>query len=105
MLDMPKSTLQTVMENGNTTLDTLINIAANLNVSLDELVFGPEPYGRQWLAEAMIHSAGWFTEQTAERQKQLCYHLNCMLNILTREEVLEMLDTVNDVRRKCGDDL
>ncbi len=105
MLDMPKSTLQTVMDSGNTTLDTLINIAANLNVSLDELVFGAEQSGRQWLVEAMIHSVSWFTQQPAERQKLLCYHLNSLLDILTCEEVLEILDTVHDVRRKCGGDL
>ena len=105
MLDIPKSTLQTVMESGNTTLDTLINIAVKLDVSLDELVFGAEPFDKQWLVGAMIHGVSWFTEQPPERQKLLCYHLNSLLDILTREEVLEILDTVNDVRRKFGGDL
>ena len=103
-LDVPKSTLQTVMESGNTTLDTLINISERLNISLDELVFGTELPNRERLVEALLHSLSWFAEQPAARQKALCYHFNSILNILTREEALEILDTVNDVRKKyCGD--
>ena len=104
-LDVPKSTLQTVMDSGNTTLDTLINISENLNVSLDELVFGAELSNRERLVEALLRSLGWFTEQPADRQTALCYHINNILNLLTREEVLEILDTVNDVRHKCDGDL
>ena len=39
-LGVPKSTLQSVMQDGNTTLDTLIKIQQGLNISLDELVYG-----------------------------------------------------------------
>ena len=104
-LDVPKSTLQTVMDSGNTTLETLINISESLNVSLDELVFGAEMSNRERLVEALLRSISWFTEQPADRQKELCYHINSILNILTREEVLEILDTVNDVRLKYDGDL
>ena len=99
-LDVPKSTLQTVMLNGNTTLDTLISLADKLNVSLDELVFGDGRTDRERLIKAMLDSGGWFEGQTPDRQDSLCYHVNGLLDILTREEVLYILNTVNDVRCK-----
>ena len=39
-IGLPRSTLQSIMTDGNTTVDTLIRIANALEVSLDELVFG-----------------------------------------------------------------
>lgn len=104
-LDIPKSTLQTVMLSGNATLDTLINIASSLNISLDELVFGEGQTSREGLIETLLNSMSWFAGQPTARQKTLRYHFNGLLNTLTREEVLEILNTVNDVRRKCDGDL
>lgn len=100
-LDMPKSTLQAVMLDGNTTLDTLIHLADALDVSLDELVFSadlPEKYGMiQWLLDGV----GWYAALSAERQEGLRYHILGILELLTRDGVLH---TVNDVRHKCSGD-
>lgn len=104
-LDMPKSTLQTVMMDGNTSLDTLIHIANALNISLDELVFGERPSEREWLIGALFNCIGWFAGQSAERQKKLHYHIDGLMNLLTREEVLAFMDTVDDVRRKLNGDI
>ena len=42
-LGIPKSTIQSIISDGNTTLDTLIRMAKALDASLDELVFGDLP--------------------------------------------------------------
>ncbi len=38
-LDIPKSTLRSILKEGNTTLETSIHISHQLNISLDLLVF------------------------------------------------------------------
>lgn len=101
-LDMPKSTLQSVMLDGNTTLDTLIHLADALNVTLDDLVFETDLSGREGLIGSLLVSADWYAGQSAERQELLRYHIGGIMKLLTREEVL---DTVNDVRRKHDGDL
>ena len=42
-MGIPKSTVQAIMMDGNTTVDTLIRMANALNISLDDLVFGESP--------------------------------------------------------------
>ena len=101
-LDVPKSTLQSVMLDGNTTLDTLIHLADALNVTLDELVFKSDLPERDRVLEALLVSAEWYANQSPERQRRLRYHIGGIMELLTREEVL---DTVNDVERKHDGDL
>ena len=97
-LDLPKSTLQAVMLDGNTTLETLIHMANALDVTLDELVFDsclPEKEGMiRWL----LTGANWYAEQPAEGQEQLRYHIRSILELLTRDEAL---DAVTDAEHKC----
>lgn len=42
-LEIPLSTLRTILKDGNTTMDTVIRISSNLNVSLDELISSTNP--------------------------------------------------------------
>ena len=101
-LDVPKSTLQSVMLDGNTTLDTLIHLADALNVTLDELVFEADLPGREGVMRSLLISADWYANLSPEQQKMLCYHLGGLIKLLTRDEVP---DTVNDVGHKHDSDL
>lgn len=85
-LGVPTSTLQTLLSNGNTTLDTLLHLAEAMNISLDELVFqqrGPEIYER--LRQIMCEFA-WYSEMTDERQEAAWYHVRELLRIMRKHE-------------------
>lgn len=100
-LDMPKSTLQAVMLDGNTTLDTLIHLADALGVSLDELVFAEDLPERDGVVHWLLDGVRWYADQPADRQEQLRFHIEGILKILTRDGVWH---TVNDVGQKYGGD-
>ena len=81
-LGIPKSTLQSVMKEGNITLDTLLRISAALGKSLDELV-----YGDKCIEENEIRTQGTqrrvqFCQLSPAVQHKMCYHLNCIAKLL-----------------------
>jgi len=81
-IGIAKSTICSVMVDGNTTLDTLVRIANALNVSLDELVFGELPAEYQNVVQHFLKDVGWFIELTPEKQKKFQYHLCEILKVL-----------------------
>ena len=100
-LNMPKSTLQAVMLDGNTTLETLIHLADALDVSLDELVFSTDVPKKEGVLRWLLAGLSWYASQSPERQELLLGHIKGILELLTRDEVLH---TVNDARRECDGD-
>ena len=96
-LDLPKSTLQAVMLDGNTTLETLIHMANALDVTLDELVFDSCLAEKEGMIRWLLTGASWYAEQTAEGQEQLRYHIRGILELLKRDGVLE---AVTDAEHK-----
>ena len=73
-LTIPKSTLQSLMKDGNTTLDTLIRIQTALGITLDELVYGEEWIFRKELEEQMYNNVSWLVDLSAEAREefQIC---------------------------------
>ncbi len=86
-LGIPKSTVQSIMLYGNTTLDTLIRLAKALDVSLDELAFGDLPTKQKQLHDLQyfLHEVSWFTKLPPEKQEMFCYHLGELLRLLEYE--------------------
>lgn len=86
-LGIPKSTIQSIISDGNTTLDTLIRLANALDVSLDELVFGNFPIRQKQLHDLQyfLHEVGCFTKLPPEKQEMFCYHLGELLRLLEYE--------------------
>lgn len=85
-LGVPRSTLQALLADGNTTLETLIQLADRLNVSLDELVFAekaPEIYER---ARRLLFELLWYSEMKAEQKEAVCYHVCEALKIMMDNE-------------------
>lgn len=81
-LGVAKSTVQSVMVEGNTTVDTLIRIANSLHVSLDELVFGELPAKLLGDVHYFLREVDWFAKLPEEKQKKFRYHLDELLKLL-----------------------
>ena len=85
-LCIPKSTLQSVMTDGNTTLDTLIRIANALNTSLDELVFSEMDVEQKDRLLSLLDGLDWYLILPEGRQEQLCYHLREIQKLMVAEK-------------------
>ncbi len=78
-LGIARSTLQSILIDGNTTVDTLIRLHNSMHLSLDELVFGEHTDGA---STADIFAAQrWFAELPPEKQNQVMFHLNALYNM------------------------
>ena len=75
-LGIARSTVQSVLLDGNTTVDTLIRMANALEVSLDELVFGMPAPG----VSSLINDSSWFTRLPPREQDRF----RCCLEELFR---------------------
>ena len=80
-LMIPKSTLQSLLKDGNTTLDTLVRIQTALEVSLDELVYGENWVLRKTAEENALKQMAWYVEMPTEKKEKfkLCLHEMLML--------------------------
>ncbi len=81
-----RSTIQSVMTDGNTTLDTLIRIACAMHCSLDELVFGGQPVKRMDGVRSFMGQLEWFAGLPAEKQEKLVFHSMEILKLLEHDE-------------------
>ena len=82
-LNIPKSTLRSIIASGNTTLYTAIHIANALEITLDELVYGEVPPGIRSQMRWLLHKAQWYAKLPFEKQDRVLYHMNELLKILT----------------------
>lgn len=85
-LGIPKSTLQSTMKAGNTTLDTLIRMVNALDTSLDSLVFGEITDKQVEALQYLLRGFEWYLRMTAEQQKEFRMHLDQILKVLAYEE-------------------
>ncbi len=67
-LGIPQSTLQNIMKEGNTTVDTLVRISTATGFSLDELVFD-DPTNR------ILCGLEYYSHMTAEQQEEVKRHI------------------------------
>ena len=84
-LGIPKSTVQSVMVDGHTTVDTLIHMANALDISLDELVFGELSVRRERDVLRFLNEIDWFIKLTADKQEKFKYHLEELLKLLAHD--------------------
>lgn len=82
LLGVPKSTLQSVMLDGNTTLDTLIYLADALGVTLDQLVFGADLDETIGCTQWLLSGASWFAKLPPQQQKKLHAYIDAILDLI-----------------------
>lgn len=81
-----RSTVQSVMADGNTTLDTLIRIACAMHCSLDKLAFGGQPAKQTDGVRSFMGRLEWFAGLPTETQEKFVFHLLKMLKLLEHDE-------------------
>lgn len=70
-LDMPLSTLKSVMKGGNTTLETVIHISKKLNCSLDMLIYDSTMPDNLFILHHMQRAGGWFSGLNDEAKEAI----------------------------------
>ena len=94
-LGIPKSTLQSLLREGNTTLDTAIRIADNLNLSVDALLRNDLEPEKCDMLMALLESLTWFTNKSPEQRHRL---KACIEELLTEMcEYNEYIEGENEV--------
>ena len=88
-LGIARSTLRSVMVDGNTTVDTLVRIANALGVTLNELVFGRVPPAWMDRLQGLVSTMGWYVQLPAYKQGLLLYHLSGICLLMGEEETCE----------------
>ena len=84
-LDIPKSTLRTVLKEGNTTLDTAIRIAHGLGVSLDQLVHDESFSDKLFIMKCMEAAGAWFMTLPEESRSEVAEHMASIWNLLSQK--------------------
>lgn len=83
-LGIPKSTLQSVLADGQTTLDTALRISQGLNIPLDALTNGALSEEKFFLTHALMMGIDWFRELSPDEQKNVAFHLHGLLEALRK---------------------
>lgn len=86
-LDIPLSTLRTVLKEGNTTLHTAIQISRRLGISLDMLTNDRDFPDKLFFMEQMQRTASWFTELPAEKKDVFAKLVTDMWTMVTDSEL------------------
>lgn len=82
-LEIPVSTLRTILKDGNTTMDTVLRISSKLNINLDELISNRNPEFRQPVKPFFFDSNQikntelWLSDFPANKRERIC-------NIITK---------------------
>ncbi|MBQ8830058.1 MAG: helix-turn-helix domain-containing protein [Oscillospiraceae bacterium] len=84
-LDIPKSTLKSVIKEGNTTLETAVRIADSMNTSMDALLQDDMDPEKCDVLMRLLKNLKWFSQKSPERQKQLKYHIEKLLENICDE--------------------
>lgn len=86
-LDIPLSTLRTILKHGNTTLHTAIKISRKLGVSLDILVNDHNLPDKLFFMEQMQRSASWFANLPADKKDAFAGIMTDMWNMIINMEM------------------
>ena len=78
-LGVARSTVQSILTDGNTTVDTLVRMHNSTQLSLDELVFGKNT--DETRRSGLFDIIRWFQNQPSEKQSQIASHLSALFEL------------------------
>lgn len=84
-LGVPKSTLQSVLRDGNTTLETLMRIQQALGISLDELVYGDASSPSKDQVQAMVQCISVYSELPPQKQEQFRFYAGKLMEVFKKD--------------------
>ena len=85
-LDIPKSTLQAIMEGGHTTLHTAMQIAQKLGIPLDTLTNGRLTAGQIKVLDGLMLQLGWYDRLPKNKQKEVSEHIYALIRLIQESE-------------------
>ena len=80
-LGIPKSTLHPIIKNGNTSLNTAVQISNALDKPLDDLINGDFMLGETRLSKSAKELISAFENLSAEEQETAIYHITELLKM------------------------
>lgn len=84
ILHIPRSTLQAVLEDGNTSLDTACRIADALQIPLSALTDGQLLPESADVLQGILLSLDWYSSLSPEKQKTASTGMALLLEVLQR---------------------
>ena len=81
-LDIPKSTLKSIMEDGQTSLNTALRITEKLGIPIDTLTNGTLSTGQIKILDGLLLQLGWFGRLTPTKQYEACEHVLALIHII-----------------------
>lgn len=82
--DIPKSTLQSIRINGNTTLDTAIRISEALGIPLDSLVGDDRLAEKLDIIEHILRSVDWIRPLSSNEREEIADHFRKILEVVCK---------------------
>lgn len=83
-LGIPKSTLQTILKDGNTSLHTALNIADRLKVPLSSLTDAVVSEDELASIAPLLQCFQWFDRLPKEDREKVAFHINAILEVLQK---------------------
>ena len=84
-LGVPKSTLQAILGDGNTTLNTALRISERLNIPLDDLVNDETLSHKFDVFHNLLNSLSWYSSLSKEQRERVQYHLYQILEVIKND--------------------
>ena len=86
-LDIPKSTLQSVLADGQTSLNTAIRISEKLHISLDTLIGGTLSTEQVWIMDGLLSGVEWFSRLPPEKQKEAGEFICALIQLILENPI------------------
>lgn len=81
---IPKSTMQTALTSGRTTLDTAMRIADGLGLSLDSLVSDDLLVQKISTTQYLLQAVEWFQALSDSEQEEVAQHVQRILELIKK---------------------
>lgn len=83
-LDIPKSTLRAVLQDGNTTLDTTLRISEHMSMGLDSLVHDRQFSDKQFIMKHIEQADGWIATFPDQKKAEIAALLAELWTVISK---------------------
>ena len=97
-LDIPKSTLQSVLADGQTSLNTAFRISEKLRISLDVLTNGILSAEQICVMDGLLSGVKWFSQLPQAKQKETSELIYALIRIIEENPISGNKETTGSKR-------
>ena len=81
-LDIPKSTLQAILTDGQTSLNTAMRISEKLSIPIDVLTNGVLSAGQIRILDELMLKLEWYDRLSKEKKKEAAEHVYALIQLI-----------------------